>query len=371
MRILEVFGEPISNGGEESFVINILRNMDLTGIQIDFLTPYFCDNPYYQEEVEKRGGRIFCFHLAFTPGRSRGNIEKPFRSFLKDHHYDVIHVHSGSISVLTIIGITAYRAHIKKIIVHSHCAAEHKTWKYRFVKFISLPIMAICATDYCACSQIAGDWKFSRRIAKKKLIILKNGVELERFKYDPMKRKEIRGRLGIAEKSFVIGHVGRFSYQKNHPYLIRIFAKIQQKISDSKLLLIGTGENWDMIQAQVNSLHLENAVIFMGNVPNVCDYLQAMDVFVLPSKFEGLPLVGVEAQAAGLPLLVSSNVSKELQITDNVEYIALSADPKEWVERICSLYHVKRRDNIETLRKNGYDVKATAELVRNLYTGRI
>ena len=152
VRVLEVFGEPISNGGQESFVINIVQHINHEHLAIDMLTPYYCDNSYYEDIVKSFGGTIYTFGLSFEPGKSRFNINDKIDAFFKEHPYDVVHIHSGSISILCIMAHFAKKNHVKKIIVHSHCAAEHKTLKYRLTRMASYPYIMSAPTDYCACS---------------------------------------------------------------------------------------------------------------------------------------------------------------------------------------------------------------------------
>lgn len=366
VRILEVFGEPIVNGGQESLVFNIIQNMDTTGLDINVLTLYYCENKRYEEIIEDMGGSIISFNLPFAPGKSRSNLCKPLFKYLRSEKYDVLHIHSGSISVLALSAAVAKRAGIKKIFVHSHCAAERKTLRYRIVKLIMSPLMILYPTDYLACSQIAGEWKYPRAIVKNKMRILKNGVEIDKFVFDKKKRDIFRKQLGIENKDFVIGHVGRFSYQKNQEFLIELFEEVKKKEKNSKLLLIGNGETIEKIKGMVKRIGFEKDVFFIGNVNNVNDYLHIMDVFVLPSRYEGLPIVGVEAQAAGLPILVSANVSKELKITECVQYIDLK-DKADWVQLICAQKGKDRVQTVEQIRSAGYDIKMTAKYLRKLY----
>lgn len=365
-RILEVFGEPISNGGQESFVFNVLDHMDLTDMQVDILTPYYCENEYYKRLIEDKGGSIVTLGLPFSPGKSRFNILKPLDEYLKNNQYDVLHVHSGSISILMEVALVAHIHHIQKIIVHSHSAAENKNFKYRIIKLIATPILNHYPTNYLACSQVAGECKYSKKIVKNNLVIIKNGVDLKKYAFDKNIRKHMREKLGIAMDTYVVGHVGRFSYEKNHKYLIDIFEQLKRKHDDSILLLVGSGENYETIKKLVESKRLNNSVKFIGNVNNVNDYMQVMDVFVLPSRFEGLPIVGVEAQAAGLPVLVSTNVSSELLLSNAVEFISLD-HKDQWIQRLLAHINCERFETSESLSKNGYSIESTAQELKKLY----
>lgn len=365
-KILEVFGEPISNGGQESFVFNVLDHMEFTDMKVDVMTPYYCENEYYRKMIESKNGKIVALGLPFSPGKNRFNIIKPLDEYLNDNKYDVLHIHSGSISILAEISLVAHKHHIKKILVHSHCAAEHKTIRYRIVKLLSIPILNNYPTDYLACSKIAGEYKYSKKIVKNKLIILKNGVDLKKFEFDQFQRKKLRKMFDIADDTFVIGHVGRFSYQKNHEYIVEIFEKLKREHENSILILIGNGENLEKIKELVRLKNLVDSVRFIGNVNNVHEYLQVMDVFVLPSRFEGLPIVGVEAQANGLPVLVSTNVSSELKLSDAVEFISLD-DQEKWVQKLLSYINFGRYDTRKSLTHNGYNIESTVQKIKKLY----
>lgn len=365
-KILEIFGEPISNGGQESFVFNVLEHMDMTNFGVDVLTPYYCENEYYKEVMRAKGGNIVTLGLPFSPGSSRFNIIKPLDEYLMNNQYDVLHVHSGSISILMEVALVAHKNRIKKIIVHSHCAAENKTFKYRIIKLISSPILNHYPTRFLACSKIAGECKFSKKVVDNKLLILKNGVDLNKFSFNKVIRKQMREKLNIASDTYVVGHVGRFSYQKNHEYIVDIFDQFKQKHRNSLLMLIGSGENFEVVKELVESKNLTDSVRFIGNVNNVSDYMQAMDIFVLPSRFEGLPIVGVEAQANGLPVLVSTNVSSELKISDAVEFVSLD-DQEKWIQRMLAHVDSERFDTFDSLTKSGYNIETTVQELKKIY----
>ena len=231
----------------------------------------------------------------------------------------------------------------------------------------SYPYIMSAPTDYCACSVVAGEWKYPKAIVDHKLKVLKNGVDLEKFAFNEETKCEIRKKLAIPEDAFVLGHVGRFSYQKNHEYLIRIFAEVRKRNEHAVLMLIGDGENKPDVKKQIEELHLTDSVRFCGLVNNVNDYMQAMDVFVLPSRYEGLPIVGVEAQAAGLPVITSVNVSEELEISDLVTFLELKEDVSEWADKILSYEGKAREDASEQIRSHGYDVQFTADEIEKMY----
>lgn len=367
MKVLEVFGEPISNGGQESFVVNLIEHMNLDGINIDLLTPYYCDNLYYEEKVKQWGGKVISFGLEFKPGKSRFNINKYLDKYLKENTYDVVHVHSGSISILAIVAYYAKKNGVKKVITHSHCAVESINLKNKILRSIAGFIMKFCVDQYCACSIVAGEAKYMPSVVKNKMIVLNNGVDFQKFQYNDIVRKQIRDKYHIKKDAFVIGHVGRFSYQKNHEYLIRVFKELLEYDMDAVLMLIGSGELETEINSLINDLNLNDSILMCGNVNNVNDYMQAMDVFVLPSRYEGLPIVGVEAQAAGLPIVVSEHVSKELNLGKSVTFLPLSEDYSLWVNIILQLKEKRCNDNFQLLKEKGYDITKTADILREIY----
>ena len=365
MKILEIFGEPVSNGGQESFLVNALQHMDLTGLQIDVLTPYCCDNEYYRNILTGLKVNLFELNLPFSPGKSRGNIYRPLVLFLKRNQYDVVHIHSGSISILALGSLAARQNKIKKIIVHSHCTGASKKLKYHITKQVTSLILLFCPTDYCACSREAGAWKFPAKTLNK-LKILKNGIDLDRFQYSPETREEMRKELGIGPDDYALGHIGRFSYQKNQEFIIDLAGELKIVFPQIRVILIGSGETMQQIKNRVREAGLNDNVLFVGNVNNVQAYLQAMDVFVFPSRFEGLGIVGIEAQAAGLPVIASTNVPEELGVSSLVQFVDLS-NKDLWITSLTEARERARQDVREKLRYAGYDIRNTSEQIRKLY----
>ncbi len=329
-KILEITGEPILHGGQEVFIFNFIENANLENISIDVLTPYTCENENYKEKIKKTG-KIIEFGLPFLPGKSRGLIFKPVYNYLKNNHYDIVHIHSGSISVLAYLSLAAKLCKVKKIIVHSHCTGIDSI-KHTIVKVVYSPLMRFCPTDYCTCSYEAGLWKFSKSISDNELKIITNGIELENFEFNEQYREEIRNRFGIKDE-FVVGHIGRFSDQKNHKFLIHAFKEFNKDCPNSKLMLVGDGELIEEIRQQVTELNLTEAVIFVGNVDDAYRYYNAMDIFCLPSLHEGFPIVNIEAQVSGLDVLIAKDLAKE---ACNMPYsIPLAIDDtKIWVDEL-------------------------------------
>lgn len=365
IKVLEVFGEPIISGGQEAFVNNVVENIDWNDLTIDLFTPYYCDNDLYRCNVEKKGGKVYAVGLEFNPGKSRFNIEKALDIHLKNHHYDVVHVHSGSISVLALTAKIAKRNQINKVFVHSHSPIEHETLKHSLIKMCFSRDLKKYPTAYLACSMNAALCKYPNKIAKTKTIFIKNGINLEKYRFDVLVRNKIRKQLNIEDDEYVIGHVGRFSKEKNHLFLIDVFVRLLENKNKVRLLLVGDGELRNVVTQKVHTLGIDGDVIFTGNVTNVHEYMQAMDCFVLPSFYEGLPFVGVEAQAAGMPVIVSTGVSPELKLTDLIHYEELDID--KWVDAIKKWKILKRSDDISTLRNQGFDILQTVSMLRQMY----
>lgn len=367
MNVLEVFGEPIMSGGQEAFVFEVLKNMNTENLNIDCLTAYHWVNNDYRQLVEKQGGSIYELKLPFQPGKSRMNIAEPFKAFLKDHKYDVVHIHSGSISVLAIMAAVADEAGVKKVIVHSHSTGEHDSLRHKLLRLAASFSMRKHVDIYCACSKAAAEWKFAQPYADK-AIIVKNGIDIERFRFNPLTRNEYRKKLGISDQNFVLGHVGRFSHEKNQRFIVELFQVLQKRLPESKLLLVGDGDDKPMIEQLIHEKNLSGQVILTGNVSNVPDYLQAMDMFILPSLYEGFAIVAMEAQATGLPVLISDTVPRDVKLSDNVAFLSLKENTcEQWINEILRLQNRQRTSNTEQVKQAGYNISNTAEMVRNMY----
>lgn len=366
MKVLELTGEPILSGGQESFIFNVIKHIRKKDLQIDVLTLYNCENNYYRSIVEGIGGKVITFNLPFNPGGLRCNMFLPLLRFLRVNKYDVIHIHSGSITVLAIGALAARLSGIKNIIVHSHSTGKIKNFKYRILKLFSFPFLEWIPNHYCACSYEAGLWKFPKNIADKKLQVIDNGIDLDVFSPNEEIRIEMRKELGIQDSTSVLGHVGRFSPPKNHSFIINIFNEYQKKHSDSKLLLVGEGELYEDINELVAKLGLKDKVIMPGATSKVADYMQTMDLFLFPSLWEGLGLVAVEAQGIGMPVIASTNVPRLMKIADEVIFLDLDKK-QEWINAIERLINGERKANREKLRKAGFDINQTAEEIRKIY----
>ena len=260
---------------------------------------------------------------------------KSLEDLFRKNQYRIVHSNVNTLSVFPLYA--AKKAGVPVRISHSHSTSNAREWKRNIIKNILRPFSKRYATDYFACSELAGRYLFGNKTFDQgKVKIIHNAIDLDKFKFDPEARKKLRKELDIDEKTIVIGHVGRFVKQKNHDFLIDVFNEYHAKTPDSKLLLIGTGPLEEKIKAKVKKLNLENSVLFLGQRNDTNKLYSVMDVFCLPSLYEGLPVVGVEAQAAGLLCIVSNKVSKETKVTEN--FIFLPLDIKKFTKKM----HTKR-----------------------------
>jgi glycosyltransferase involved in cell wall biosynthesis len=219
------------------------------------------------------------------------------------------------------------------------------------------------ATEMWACSKKAGEWLYGNIM---KFSVIPNAINTEKYQYSEVKRMQLRKQLGISDDDFIIGHVGRMSYQKNHEFLIKLFAEMVKANDRARLMLIGDGELRSQIEKQILEYGLENKVLLLGQRKDVAELLNAMDLFLLPSHFEGLPVVAVEAQTNGLSCICSTNVPEETNITGNVSFLSLEAPINAWVEKIN--IRTKRDGNsVQKIIDNGYEIKAAAELLTEKY----
>lgn len=366
-RVLQIFGEPLSNGGQESFIMNMYRNINLENIQFDFYTPYYCDNENMKKEIENLGGKVYTSNGRFSDEHgNKKDLAKNLKKFLKNHKYEVVHIHSGSIYSLMISAKIARKLGIKNVIVHSHCGGVPNL-KHTIIKLISNPFFMKYPTRFCACSKVAAQWKFPTKIINNnQYTILKNAIDTSKIYYSEEIRRNKRRELNLEDK-FVVGHIGRFSPQKNHDFLIDIFKNISIKKENAILILIGIGELQDKIIEKVNELGLKEKVLFLNIRKDVNELLNAMDVLVLPSLYEGLPVVGVEAEATGLPVVASDNVTKEMPIESLSNYFSLNLKAEEWADNIIKISNNIRENTTEKIKKNGYDVKEASNVIENYY----
>lgn len=347
--------------GVETFLMNYYRHMDRRLIQFDFLCGKHLTGEY-DDEIRDLGGRIF-YRPDFDPLREE-NYTAFWRGFLMEHpEIQIVHAHNGAKQYYPLQG--AKEAGFPVRIAHAHSSDFVRDEKYQHRREL-IDRLPQAATHYFGCSDKAGGFFFGEKRWADKGILIRNAVPCEQFAWDAQTRRRMRRRLGLSG-CFVLGHVGRFMTQKNHDRLLDIFAQVRKSAPNARLLLIGDGELMDAVRRKASRLELGRAVIFAGNQADMAQWYQAMDVFVMPSFFEGLPVSGIEAQAAGLPCVFSDAVSVEAAVTEKVRYLPLASADPAWADTVLSFAGDRRRDTRETLRRAGYEIRTEAIRLQELY----
>lgn len=362
IRVAQIMGKWIG-GGVESVVMNYYRHIDRTKIQFDFICDEDSTNIPY-EEIEKLGGRV----ILIPPYQKLFKYHNKLKKILKDGNYKIVHSHINTLSIFSLFA--AKCAGVPVRIAHSHSTTNKKEKKKNLLKQALRPFSKEFATDYMCCSELAGRWLFgNKEYDKGNVYLLNNAIDLDKFKYDEKIRSEKRKKLNISDDTLVIGHVGRFVEQKNHRFLIDIFNEIHKQNSNSILLLAGQGPLMEEIKSKVESLGLEKFVIFLGQRNDIDELYQAFDVFCLPSLYEGLPVVGVEAQATGLLCIFSDDMTKETKVLDTTEFLSLKQSAEEWAYKILKKSKsFKRKNCTNKISKKGFDIKKEAnKLIQKCY----
>mgnify|MGYP000453049574 CR=1 FL=1 len=356
IRVLQIVTY-MGRGGLETMLMNYYRHIDRTKVQFDFLVHrnFIAD---YDREILDLGGKIY--HMPrLIPWSSLYKIK--LKNFLKDHQeYKIIHVHQDCLSSVALQ--CAKECNIPVRIAHSHNSSQTLNFKY-IIKQYYMKKIPTFATALFSCGKQAGDWMFSNHPYQ----ILPNAIDISKYEYSKNKSEIIRNKLGI-NSEIVIGHVGRFDLQKNHIFLIEIFNEFVKIVPNAKLLLVGDGKDRMKIEKKVKSLGLVDNVVFMGVRNDVNDIFQAMDIFVFPSLYEGLPVTMIEAQAAGLPCVISDHVPKECIITTGLVTVKkLSDTPKEWAQYILKKLKAKRENHLKEIQQAGYDINIAAHKLEQYY----
>lgn len=362
IRVAHIIGKWLG-GGVEAVVMNYYRHIDRTKIQFDFLCDEDSTNIPY-EEIEQLGGRV----ILIPPYQKVFKYQKELIRIFKENNYKIVHSHINTLSVFPLRA--AKKAGVKVRIAHSHSTTNKKEWKKNLLKQVLRPFSKVYATDCMCCSELAGRWLFGDKAYDSgKVYLLNNAIDLDKFKYNEYLRKKIRKELKISDSTVVIGHIGRFVTQKNHAQLIDIFNEYHKNNNNSVLILIGQGPLMDTIKNKVNSLELDDCVMFLGQKDNVNEYYNAMDLFLLPSLYEGLGMVAIEAQVNGLEVLASNQVPFVANILNNMRFISLESDLTIWSNAInnCVKLSSNREKNLDDMNERGYNIKKEAKKLEEYY----
>lgn len=352
MKVLLINTVPLEANGISTFIINSANVMSKRNINVTISAPNVIDKKL---KLDLRANNI---SLVEIPNRMHNPINYYFKlkQVMQNNHYDLVHV-NGNSTTMAIELLAAKRADIKLRIAHSH----NTTTEHPLINKLLRRTFESNVNARLACNEAAGQWLFKN----KNYTVIENGIFLKKYIFNNNIRNKIRDKYKIVKDDIVIGHVGMFNYQKNQQFLVKLLKDLGSKY---KLMLIGDGPNLKQIKEEVKKLNLQDRIIFTGVVNNVFDYLSSFDVFMLPSKFEGQPFVVIEALASGLPIIVSKNVSKEIDLTNTVKFASLN-NISLWKNIINAinidneLRKNKSMSNIKVLRKKGYDTEENVNKV--------
>lgn len=368
-RIPVIIGKWVG-GGVEAILLNYYRHIDKNKIQFDFI----CDEDSNTsiipvKEIEDMGGRV----IMCPPYQKVFKYQKFMINLFKKNKYKIVHSNINTLSVFPLRA--AKKAGVPVRIAHSHSTSNPKEWKKNLIKNILRPFSKKYANVYFACSELAGRYLFGNKTFDEgKVTIINNAIDVEKFVYNEDIRKKVRNELKekykskINDDTLIVGHIGRFVKQKNHEFLIDIFNEIHKRKENSVLILVGQGSLQKEIEEKVNNLGLQNRVLFLGQRNDANELYHAMDVFVLPSLYEGLPVVGVEAQAAGLLCKLSNAMTKETKILDTTNFVDLNLPAEVWAEKIIEDYEKFERKNVsKEFENNGFNIKKEAKKLEDKY----
>lgn len=363
IHVLQVLGR-LDRGGAETMVMNLYHNIDTSKVQFDFVV-HTDEKCAYDSEVERMGGRIY--HAPKYRIINHFPYVIWWKKFFKVHsECKIVHAHirSSASIFLTIAKKNGYVT-----IAHSHSTSNGKGFQALIKNLLQFPIR-YTADYFFSCSDIAGKWLYGERVTRgSNYRMVPNCIDCKQFFYSEAQRKQVRDEQNIEEDCFVIGHVGRFHEAKNHKYLIQIFAEILRRRPNTKLLLVGDGELQEKIEQDCRRLGIREQTTFTGLQSHPEQFYHAMDLFLFPSLWEGLPMSVVEAQASGLPCVISDRITKDVRITDRVKYMSLNASPGEWAEEILK-YAGKVRAGLndqQKIRLKKFDSISVAKEMQEFY----
>lgn len=357
-RILHIVGT-MDLGGIEQFLMNIYRNIDREKVQFDFVVHSYEKN-YFEDEIVSLGGKLYRI-----PRKNKNlltNMIELYKLLSNHKEYQIIHIHNNSATSLTDL-IIAKLIGVKVTIIHSH--STNTSLRKKRLHKIFRGTMKRLADYKFACSDLAADWLFGDR---KNVHIIKNAIDTETFIFNKSVRDLYRKKFNIGDNTLVIGHIGSFSYAKNHDYLLSIMSEVASKEQDSKLILVGDGPNRKAIINKIKDLNLESHVTLAGLRNDVPKLLSVMDILVFPSFYEGFPVTLVEAQASGLKCIISDTISQEVVLTNLVERVSLENTPEFWAKlTVDNAKNYGRKNTYNQIVKCGYDVKNEALKLQNFY----
>lgn len=361
IRIAQIIGKWVG-GGVEAVIMNYYRQIDRSKIQFDFLCDEDSTNIPY-EEIKKLGGKV----ILIPPYQKIFKYQKVVKQVLKKGNYKIVHSHINTLSVFPLLA--AKRAGVPVRIAHNHATTNKKELKKHIMKTLLKPFSKVFATNYMCCSEHAGRWLFGDKTYDKGLVyLLNNAIDLSKFKYNEKIRKKVRNELNIEKGVLVVGHVGRFVETKNHTFLLDIFKEIHDNLPNSVLLLGGHGPLMNEVEQKISRLNLKGCTQLLGQRDDINEIYQAIDLFIMPSLYEGLGMALIEAECAGAKCLTSTMVPKATKVTENLKFLSLEAGSTAWKNEALKLLDNKpRRDWSKEVSYHGYDIALEVKKLEEYY----
>ena len=358
IRVLQIV-TTMNRGGLETMLMNYYRHIDREKVQFDFLV-HRQDEGDYEKEIISLGGKIFRVPALnpFSP-----LYYKSLNSFFSEHKYDIVHCHLDCMSAIPLA--VAKKNGVTHRFAHAHNKSQDKDFKYPIKLFLKR-LIPLFANELFACGNEAGEWMFNG----KSFSVINNAIDAKNYIFNENIRQSKRNELLLSD-CFTVCHIGRFNPQKNHSFIIDVFNEIIKMEPSAKLLLVGTGSGFNSIKNKVIDLNLTDSVEFLGVRSDVPALLMCSDCFIFPSLYEGLGIVGIEAQASDLPCFFSDRIPFECKVTDNVTFISLYKSPSYWAEQILRSRNHQRSENIKYIKTAGYDICDNAQLLENFYLSKV
>ena len=359
IRVLQVIGS-LYLGGSQTMVMNLYRNIDRNKMQFDFIIDHTVDMDF-EEEIKRLGGKIYI--MPTFKGYNIVEVVKAWNHFFATHsEYKVLHSHVRSYASVYLPIAKKYGL---KTVIHSHSTSNGSGFTALVKQVMQYPLR-YQADCYLGCSERAGKWLFGEKVvAGKKFHVLQNAIDITEYQYNEIARDRIRTELGL-DQEILFGHVGRFHESKNPIFLLEVFHQLHYKMPNSKLVMVGDGDLRKQIEEKIFQLGIENDVYLLGTRSDVKEILQAMDCFLFPSCWEGVPVTVVEAQAAGLPCFVSDTVTKNVGVSELVHYLPIDQGTEPWVKTIIG-DKLERKNVAQEIKQAGFDITGTSKWLMNLY----
>ena len=359
IRVLHVIGS-MNLAGAETFIMNVYRKINRNNVQFDFIVH---KDGKYDDEIKSLGGKIY----KIEPLNKCGYWKycKQLEKIIKENDYKIIHSHINESSGLVLK--IAKKCDVPVRISHSHSTGNHSNLIYKIFKIYLRGKINKYATHLFACSKEAAIWLFRKDADR--AIIVKNGIDINKFTFSLNNRNEKRKEFEIQDSTILLGNIGRITHVKNQEFLIEIFEEFNKSINDSKLIIVGEGELKEKLKNITKEKNIDDKVIFTGARKDISQLINAFDIFVFPSLYEGLGIALLEAQCNGLLCFASDTVPRAAKVSQNLNFISLKKNSKFWADSIQKIYkkNFKRKDESQKLREAGYDIEEVAERLEKFY----